>query len=1145
MRLWAAGVGALAEPDASLERRLQFQPKPRLVLISLLLTLQEFVKICRMHALDDTHGDSVDCNLEPEPESGSLTDETLDLTLDDHSDLAPSSAPRFMALNSLIDSDSNASTDSDADEESNEEHSEGTLEKAMKNTEDILDQLMMLGFAIRKSGTAARLQKADSSFNPDENMYFRTYLEFILRNNVAKGRKNEEDNRHITAEDRMRETKNGVGEVTPEQRHLILAILRRRHRFEYARRHQQRLDQVIVFPAVPKLEPSVRTPEVQKTVVPGHTYHELEQQPPTEASSSKMQSLAQQDIPYDQIMSETTPSAAQGDILEISAPLQAAPDEGVQVSLLLPDTAGNVPGLVKMECPLCSWPQDEGEVPDAAAKLEHIGNCIHEFSLNALPWAESLGVRGVDSSSSSFRQMVEEWIDKAKDSTEEENDVDIQKIRLEAFGVLSAQPPLEKQERKYIPQEFFAESSEESSQVEWGSLLSQDSDLPEVEGTNPVISDRRFEEIVENQVVLNLEHLREENEYTLGRVGRHNIVIGASAPDEYSIRPAEQIVKDMLHRFTNIKIILIVGLGGGAPSPKHDIRLGDVVADLVPDFPCLAIRGICDYADSHKNEEWQGYAAITATAYTKDLLLQISPITVHSEARLDILMETVNVLQWLTPVDFALQHHRYTMERQPGTGQWLLDTKQFRTWMIAALYSRVFFIIDALDEYQEADGSRMTFLREIIELQAKYGTSIFATSRFIPEVMQNFNGSISVELRASKGDMETYIEGHMQELACPIDNDPDLQAQIMSVISDAADGMFLLAKIYFDSLANITDRKADIATICVTYLSFSIFESGFCATDEEFEERLRSSQLYEYAVHNWGNHARNAFTSIPAVLEFLNKRSQVEASTQVLMAAHKSPGYSQNFPRKMTALHLAAYFGVENLAPLLSDMNRPSSRDSRSRTPLSYAAERGHEATVTRLLKMEAEVCREDIVDRIPLPYAAKSGPATTVEAKDDRYRTPLSYAAERGHGAVVQVLLDNMANIETMDDLYRTPLSYAAKRGHECVVRVLLNNRADIETKDDLYRTPLSYAAEKGHESVVQVLLDNRANIETKSIKNRTPLSYAAGGGYEAVVQLLLDNKASIEIKSIYNRTPLSYAVEKGHETVVQLLELHGAQHS
>ena len=46
-------------------------------------------------------------------------------------------------------------------------------------------------------------------------------------------------------------------------------------------------------------------------------------------------------------------------------------------------------------------------------------------------------------------------------------------------------------------------------------------------------------------------------------------------------------------------------------------------AGLMDDFPCLVIRGICDYADSHKNKDWQPYAAITAAAYAKEILLII------------------------------------------------------------------------------------------------------------------------------------------------------------------------------------------------------------------------------------------------------------------------------------------------------------------------------------------------------------------------------------------------------------------------------------------------------------------------------------------------------------------------------------------
>ncbi|KAH7016186.1 nucleoside phosphorylase domain-containing protein [Microdochium trichocladiopsis] len=43
-------------------------------------------------------------------------------------------------------------------------------------------------------------------------------------------------------------------------------------------------------------------------------------------------------------------------------------------------------------------------------------------------------------------------------------------------------------------------------------------------------------------------------------------------------------------------------------------------AGLMDTFPCLVVRGICDYADTHKNKQWQDYAAATAAAYAKELL---------------------------------------------------------------------------------------------------------------------------------------------------------------------------------------------------------------------------------------------------------------------------------------------------------------------------------------------------------------------------------------------------------------------------------------------------------------------------------------------------------------------------------------------
>ncbi|THW82102.1 hypothetical protein D6D17_09502, partial [Aureobasidium pullulans] len=286
----------------------------------------------------------------------------------------------------------------------------------------------------------------------------------------------------------------------------------------------------------------------------------------------------------------------------------------------------------------------------------------------------------------------------------------------------------------------------------------------------------------------------DSNDYTLGEMSGHYVVIAVMPEGEYGQTSATGVIKDMLNSFPNIRIGLMVGIGGGAPSAKHDIRLGDVVvsspqdgtggvyqydygkliqgqgfqhtgflnqpstlirttvsglktqykrkghkiqetiktilddnprlneefshpgedkdrlyrsdvvhaaacgeacedwcgiqpvqiverrkrtakedspaihhgvvasgsslmkdatirdalakeksvmcfemeaAGLMNHFPCLVVRGICDYSDSHKNKQWQGYAAMTAAAYAKDLLTRMVPSRVEQEDKIE------------------------------------------------------------------------------------------------------------------------------------------------------------------------------------------------------------------------------------------------------------------------------------------------------------------------------------------------------------------------------------------------------------------------------------------------------------------------------------------------------------------------------
>ncbi|PNP58582.1 hypothetical protein THARTR1_01598 [Trichoderma harzianum] len=69
----------------------------------------------------------------------------------------------------------------------------------------------------------------------------------------------------------------------------------------------------------------------------------------------------------------------------------------------------------------------------------------------------------------------------------------------------------------------------------------------------------------------------DSNHYTLGSIGKHNVVITVLPCDEYGIASAANVATNLLRSFPNVRIGLLVGIGGGAPSEKHDIRLGDVV----------------------------------------------------------------------------------------------------------------------------------------------------------------------------------------------------------------------------------------------------------------------------------------------------------------------------------------------------------------------------------------------------------------------------------------------------------------------------------------------------------------------------------------------------------------------------------------
>ncbi|GFF54553.1 hypothetical protein IFM46972_10053 [Aspergillus udagawae] len=557
-------------------------------------------------------------------------------------------------------------------------------------------------------------------------------------------------------------------------------------------------------------------------------------------------------------------------------------------------------------------------------------------------------------------------------------------------------------------------------------------------------------------------------------------------------------------------------------------------AGLMDPFPCLVIRGICDYADSHKNKIWQPYAAATAASYAKELLLVIPGQGVMDlypieqslgkiEANLDTMRsklarkEDYDLLNWITPDDYGPLQSDHFRRRQAGTGEWLLNSMEFQKWLktrqetlfcpgipgagktilasavinhltrrtcedrslgvayvycnfqrkneqtadrllssllkqlserlptvpgeisdlysqhktdrtrpsleeisrtlysVAIKYSRVFILVDALDECRESENCRIKFLSEIFSLQARCGINIFATSRMNGEIEKIFTNAISLEIRATDHDVETYLDERMRLQQLDILDD-DTKIEIKRTVVNATGGMFLLAKLHIKSLLSLPtkghikdalrnlakgeealdkiynqtmeriedqirerrdlakqilfwifyarrplsteeirhalavkiqsakldkdylpstnlvrslclglatidgesgmirlvhyttqeyfrrtqvrwfpDAEHEIVKTCITYLSFDTFQNGFCWNDAEFEIRIQSNVLYDYAARNWGHHAREAS----------NRARQFNSS--LLNGAAKVSSLSQDVPPQMASVDLEAY----------------------------------------------------------------------------------------------------------------------------------------------------------------------------------------------------------------------------------------------
>ncbi|MCJ1284853.1 hypothetical protein MMC26_004190 [Xylographa opegraphella] len=505
---------------------------------------------------------------------------------------------------------------------------------------------------------------------------------------------------------------------------------------------------------------------------------------------------------------------------------------------------------------------------------------------------------------------------------------------------------------------------------------------------------------------------------------------------------------------------------------------------------------------------------------------------------------------------------------------------------VAAEYSRVFIVIDALDECQVNNGCLAKLLSHISNLQSKCRVNFFATSRFIPDITERFQRDVRLEIRANKQDVQRYVEGHIDELPRFVRRDPDLQQEISSEIVKAVDGMYVASSLF--------QTPADLNRFLLAQLHIHSLKGKRAPTAvrDALKKLPTGTEAYDYAYSD-------AMKRIEGQLS-----DQAELAKEVL-------SWITCAKRPLTTLELQHALAIKADHTEFDEGNKPDIEDIVSVCAglvtvdeeggiirlVHYTTQEYFERTqkewfptadfdisascVTylsfsvfayvehvRRINGVPSVCYEKSYNREVSDYYndAEDREDNTYEGRfrERMLLYPLyDYATQYwGHHArqalslprgVLELLqCEIKAEAAAQALLYRWPhggytqkfpgqmtgLHLAAYFGiTESFAKILQS--ASVNAKDSYDRTPLSHAAEEGHSTVVKQLLEAGADIESKDQRGQTSLHYAVGNGHLAVVKQLLEAGADIESKGQRGQTSLHYAVGNGHLAVIkQLLE-------